>query len=81
VLQANGADIIDPNSSQITCHGTPVPLQPTPLGVCFDLNHLHSGFVQAYDSGKMDGACDTHPKYCTHYANKDMYSYVLLSFA
>jgi phospholipase C len=76
VLKANGADIIDPNSSQITCYGTPVPLQKTALGVCFDLNHVHGGFINSYDHGLMDGACNTKPRYCTHYANKDMYSYV-----
>ncbi len=48
-----GADIATSgvNSSQQT-----ITLQPTSLGVGYDLSHAHSAFVAMYDGGKMDGA-------------------------
>jgi len=53
VLMAKGADIATTglNSSNQT-----ITVAPTSLGVDYDLNHGHSGFVAMYDNGKMDGA-------------------------
>jgi phospholipase C len=53
VLMARGADIA---TSGINSSGQTIPLAPTSLGVNYDLNHAHSGFVAMYDGGKMDGA-------------------------
>jgi phospholipase C len=48
-----GADIA---SSGINSSGQTITLQPTSLGVDYDLSHAHSAFVLMYDGGKMDGA-------------------------
>lgn len=61
VLIARGADIA---SSGLTSLGARVPLQPVPLGVNYDLGHLHSAFVTMYDHGRMDGG-DKIPVVCT----------------
>lgn len=52
VLIARGADIA---SSGIASNGVRIALEPVPLGVNYDLSHLHSAFVTMYDHGKMDG--------------------------
>jgi phospholipase C len=36
--------------------GELLPLEPTSLGVPYDLSHAHSAFVAMYDNGQMDGA-------------------------
>ncbi len=61
VLIARGADIA---SSGINSSGQTIPLAPIPLGINYDLNHLHSGFVAMYDGGKMDGADNVAVIYC-----------------
>jgi len=53
VLIAAGADIA---SSGMNSSGQNIPLTPTPLGINYDLDHSHAGFVAMYDGGKMDGA-------------------------
>jgi len=53
VLIANGADIA---SSGINSSGQTIPLNPTPLGIDYDLGHTHGDFVAMYDGGKIDGA-------------------------
>jgi phospholipase C len=53
VLIAAGADIA---STGINSSGQTIPLAPTPLGIDYDLDHSHAGFVAMYDGGKMDGA-------------------------
>jgi phospholipase C len=53
VLIANGADIASSGTNSL---GQTVQLAPIPLGIDYDLNHAHSGFVAMYDNGKMDGA-------------------------
>jgi phospholipase C len=60
VLMARGADIA---TSGLDSSGSPVPLEPTPLGVDYDISHLHSAFLTMYDAGKMDGA-DKVPNSC-----------------
>jgi len=52
-LIANGADIA---SSGLDSSGDTITLQPTPLGIDYDLSHANSAFVAMYDGGKMDGA-------------------------
>jgi phospholipase C len=53
VLMANGADIASSGTNSL---GQQIQLEPIPLGIDYDLNHGHSGFVAMYDNGKMDGA-------------------------
>ena len=53
VLIAAGADIA---STGMNSSGQNIPLTPTPLGINYDLDHSHAGFVAMYDGGKMDGA-------------------------
>ncbi|MFL6307055.1 MAG: alkaline phosphatase family protein [Candidatus Sulfotelmatobacter sp.] len=53
VLIARGADIA---SNGIMSSGTVIRLEPTPLGVSYDLSHAHAAFLAMYHSGKMDGA-------------------------
>ncbi len=52
VLMARGADIASVASIS---SGSKVPLEPTPLGVGYDLSHAHEAFLLTYDGGKMDG--------------------------
>jgi phospholipase C len=60
VLMANGADIastgLDSNNNTIT-------LQSGPLANAYDLDHAHSGFVDMYNGGAMNGA-NTVPVSC-----------------
>lgn len=70
VLMRRGADIA---TGAVNSSGAKVPLEPTPLGVNYDLNHSHSGFLNMYHGGKMDGPnnvtfCDAPP--CEHAAFK-----------
>jgi phospholipase C len=53
VLIKKGADIASTgvNSSHQT-----ITLQPTSLGIDYDLSHAHAAFVDMYDGGQMDGA-------------------------
>jgi trimeric autotransporter adhesin len=51
-LIANGADIA---SSGLNSQGQIIPLSPVDLAAPYDMNHVHSGFLAAYDNGKMDG--------------------------
>jgi phospholipase C len=53
VLIANGADIA---STGVNSSGQTITLEPTPLGIDYDLSHAHSAFVLMYDNGQMDGA-------------------------
>jgi len=53
VLIARGADIA---SNGIMSSGSVIRLEPTPLGVSYDLSHAHAAFLAMYHSGKMDGA-------------------------
>src|SRR5579871_223517 len=64
VLMARGADIatVGHDSS-----GNTVTLQPTSLGINYDLSHAHSSFVSIYDHGKIDGA-DKIPVTCSKFA-------------
>jgi phospholipase C len=55
-----GADIA---GSALNSSGKTVQLAPTPLGIDYDLDHSHKGFVTMYDGGKMDGA-DKNPITC-----------------
>jgi len=48
-----GADIA---SKGLNSSGQTITLQPTSLGVDYDLSHAHSAFVAMYDGGQMDGA-------------------------
>lgn len=48
-----GADIA---STGVNSSGQTITLQPTSLGVDYDLSHAHAAFVNMYDGGKMDGA-------------------------
>jgi phospholipase C len=53
VLMQNGrADIATTANS----FGNTITLQPTTLGIAYDLSHAHSAFEAMYDNGKMDGA-------------------------
>lgn len=61
VLIARGADVA---SSGMNSAGTRVPLEPSPLGIKYDLSHAHSAFVNMYDEGKMDRA-DRIPASCS----------------
>jgi phospholipase C len=61
VLIANHADIV---STGLNSAGQQVPLTEVPLGIDYDLSHVHSAFVSMYDGGKMDGA-DQIPIICT----------------
>jgi hypothetical protein len=52
---------IDPANNDIATFGTDskgdiVPLEPVSLGVPYDLDHSHGGFLAMYDGGRMDGA-------------------------
>ncbi len=49
----NGAEIA---STGTDSSGNTITLQPTPLGIDYDLSHAHAAFVDMYDGGKMDGA-------------------------
>jgi hypothetical protein len=49
VLMARGADIA---SSGTNSAGTTIPLEPTPLGIDYDLAHTHFAFV---DMRRQDG--------------------------
>jgi phospholipase C len=51
--QGHGADIAQ---SGLNSSGQTITLQPTPLGIDYDLSHAHSAFLDMYDGGKMDGA-------------------------
>jgi phospholipase C len=53
VLVQRGADI---QNYGINSLGQKITLTPTTLQTDYDLNHGHDGFVEMYDSGKMDGA-------------------------
>jgi phospholipase C len=53
VLIARGADIA---STALNSSGAKVPMQPSPLGVNYDISHAHSAFVTMYNGGKMNGA-------------------------
>jgi phospholipase C len=65
-----GSDLLNsdrrlPNAdlvSQGSCHGTSIPLTPAALGTCWDPDHAHAkpkpSWLNMYDGGKMDGACD-----------------------
>ena len=53
VLIAHGADIA---GSGLNSSGAAIPLTAVPLGVDYDLNHAHGGFVAMYNGGKMNGA-------------------------
>ncbi len=53
VLMGRGADIA---TSGVDSSGNTVPLLSTPLGIDYDLDHSHTGFLTMYDGGKMDGA-------------------------
>jgi len=55
-----GADI---SSTATNSGGQTVPLAQIPLGIDYDLDHSHKGFVTMYDGGKMDGA-DKNPITC-----------------
>jgi len=48
-----GADIA---SSGLDSSGNTIQLQPTSLGVNYDLSHAHTAWIAEYDGGKMDGA-------------------------
>jgi phospholipase C len=48
-----GADIA---TSGTNSAGLTIPLTATSLATNYDLDHSHNGFVEMYDSGKMDGA-------------------------
>jgi phospholipase C len=48
-----GADIA---STGMNSSGQTITLQPTSLGIDYDLSHAHAAFLQMYDGGKMDGA-------------------------
>ena len=61
VLMARGADIA---SSGVNSSGQTIPLMPIPLGINYDLDHLHSGFVAMYNGGKMDSADKVPVIYC-----------------
>jgi phospholipase C len=60
VLMARGADIASSGTNSV---GATIPLEPTPLGIDYDLAHTHFAFVDMYDKGRMDGA-DKIPAYC-----------------
>src|SRR5579885_980585 len=60
VLIKAGADI---SSTAVNSSGKTIQLAPTPLGINYDLDHSHKGFVTMYDGGKMDGA-DKNPITC-----------------
>jgi phospholipase C len=47
---------VDIATSGLNSKGKNIPLKATALAGCYDLNHMHSAFVQMYDEGKMDGA-------------------------
>jgi phospholipase C len=47
---------VDIATSGVNSKGQTIPLTPVKLTGCYDLNHMHSAFVQMYDGGKMDGA-------------------------
>jgi phospholipase C len=66
-----GSDVVQnqtrrlPNAdlvAQGACHSQSIALTPQPLDSCWDPDHGHSqpypSWVQMYDGGKMDGACD-----------------------
>ncbi len=48
-----GADIAN---AGLDTSGDTIPLQAIPLANTYDLDHSHTGFVDMYDGGKMDGA-------------------------
>jgi phospholipase C len=48
-----GADIAN---SGLDTAGDTIALQPIPLANTYDLDHSHTGFLDMYDGGKMDGA-------------------------
>jgi phospholipase C len=52
-LIANGADIA---SSGLDSNNNTITLQPTPLGIPYDLSHAHSAFEDMYNGGAMNGA-------------------------
>jgi hypothetical protein len=68
-LAANGGYVQPPNNRG-NCHGTPIPLQPADIsGYCattnggvFDPDHSHlPSWINMWDKGAMDGACDNNP--------------------
>lgn len=46
---------VDIGTSGLDSKGEVLPLLPLPLETCFDIDHSHTGWVNAYDNGKMDG--------------------------
>ncbi len=46
---------VDLATSGLNSKGEVVPLLPLSLVTCFDIDHSHTGWVHAYDNGKMDG--------------------------
>jgi phospholipase C len=47
-----GADIA---TSGLNSSGQTVALQPIPLAINYDLDHSHTGFLEEYDNGMLDG--------------------------
>jgi len=47
---------VDIATSGVNSKGVAIPLASTLLDYCYDLDHSHTDFVNAYDGGKMDGA-------------------------
>jgi len=69
-----GADIAN---SGLDTSGKTIALAPIPLADTYDLDHSHTGFLDMYDGGKMDGANTVHTSCGTTcpYANPQ-YGYV-----
>lgn len=47
---------VDIATSGLNSKGEMIPLRPIPFETCFDLDHGHSAYKNAYDNGKLDGA-------------------------
>jgi phospholipase C len=61
-LIARGANIWNINTPApcvTNSQSKPTLLQPYALDACFDPNHGHNSWVLTYDSGNMDGACNS----------------------
>jgi phospholipase C len=52
-----GADTVQSGND----YGTTVPLQPVPLNLGIDVDHSHTGWVEDYDNGAMDGFAHVQP--------------------
>lgn len=59
-LMANGADILDAATTNVSCKSgnEKISLKALPLANCTNPGHEHSDWMTMYDNGAMDGACN-----------------------